>query len=195
MIFFRRPTDVWLHEQLAGGGPPFTRSDAIPDPAPRGFLRNAGSRLVGHGRECFEEAARRVREWDFGPGDWCRFIADGPAREGQPVGVLARCLGMHVFNVCEVVGVREFDSADWRSLCVSYATRPGHDMAGAEAFRVSWDRTTDAVSVTIESYSRPASLIGWLAAPYIRSVQRRFVAETLTALEADLYRTPAVVAA
>ena len=184
MLSLRPPSDQTVFEWMARLGEPCTRDDAIPNPAPPGTRRNAGQVAVGHGERCYDAARRRVLMWETAPGGWCRFVADGRARVGQRVAVVARVLGLAVTNACEVVGVRTFESGDWSVTAVTYATLPGHDMTGAEQFRVSWDRTTDVVTYDIASYARPQSWLGWLGLPYVRHLQRRFVAESMAEMVA-----------
>ena len=164
----------------------FTDCDDIPNPPPSGYAPNAGRASVGYGPRCYRRAVEHLRHWRQAPGRWCEFVHEGPAAAGQKVAVVARVWGLWVVNVCEVTSVRPFESADWSSFSITYATLAGHDMTGAEQFRVTWDHTTDCVTYDVASYSRPQSVLAWLGLPLVRHLQRRFVGESTTRLSDDV---------
>ncbi|KQX07101.1 MULTISPECIES: DUF1990 family protein [unclassified Leifsonia] len=63
----------------------------------------------------------------------------------------------------------------------AYGTMPGHPESGEEAWVVE-HRDDDSVWLTIRSFSRPSTAFYKLAAPVLRSVQKRYTKRYLRAL-------------
>ena len=173
----------------AAGGPRWVRPD-IPAIPPAGYRRNAGRAVVGQGETAFEAARQRLLHWQTAPRGWCRFVHDGPARIGQRVATVAHAAGLIVTNACEVIDVTEESTTDRRIASVTYATLATHDVSGAERFRVTWERSSEQVTYEIESFSRPSGWLAWLTTPYVRRLQRRFVADSLREMTAALTPAP-----
>lgn len=164
--------------------------DGALDEPPPGWWRNCGSAVVGRGDVDFEIARQCLRMWSHFPKSWAEPISDGPTVPGQQIAVVARCIGFHVSNVCRVIDVVEHHSDDWSTFAITYSTCAGHDMRGAERFRLSWNKATDTVTFEVVSYSKPASLLARLSLPYVRSLQRRFAVESCDRVRAyvDAFR-------
>jgi uncharacterized protein (UPF0548 family) len=65
---------------------------------------------------------------------------------------------------------------------IAYGTLLDHAEQGEERFTVEWDRVSDVVSYDILSFSRPGCLVTRLTYPFGRSLQRRFVRNSLAAM-------------
>lgn len=145
---------------------------------PHGFWRNHLREIVGSGEIDFEFARQVLCDWEHFPRSWAEPTVDGPTAADQQVAVTTSVMGLCVTNVCRVCDITEHHSADWATFATTYTTVAGHDMLGAETFRLTWDKTTDVVSYEVTSYSQPQSWLGRMALPYIRSLQRRFAEES-----------------
>lgn len=145
---------------------------------PKRFRRTSCSTVVGSGDIDFELGRALLLDWRQFPGDWAHAVADGPTEPGQHVAVLARCFGIYVMNVCRVVEVAEYSDENSATFSIIYATVASHDLVGAEAFELIWNRHSNDVCYRVTSYARPRSLIARVCYLYIRSLQRRFVAES-----------------
>lgn len=112
--------------------------------------------------------------WDSKPFD---------LREGKPLCTLAKCFGfIWVLNPCKIVKSTlssESSAHKSKSDCnvihqIAFSTVNGHLLAGEERFRVMHNKLTDVVTFDMYSFSKPSNLLGLMALPYVRHVQKSF---------------------
>lgn len=148
--------------------------DAFETP-PVGFFPLHYAETVGQGDVVFEVGRAVLNDWLHFPTAWTRPIVDGPTEAGQQVAVVSRCFSLYVTNLCRVQAVEETLDGPIASFSIIYATVPGHDMVGAERFRLTWNRQSDDVEYSITSYARPSSFLARVSWWHIRRLQQRFV--------------------
>jgi uncharacterized protein (UPF0548 family) len=96
---------------------------------------------------------------------------DTPLVAGNTVGMLAHHLGFHSLSGCRIVYVIN----EPHRFGFAYGTLPQHAESGEERFLVEWDEGTDVVTYDLYAFSRPRAPLARLAAPYARSLQKKFV--------------------
>jgi len=137
---------------------------------------------IGHGRPCFESAARALFGWEHFGVSWVELHgATEAAHPGQTVASLVSVFGVWFLNPCRVIAVRPLE-ADADLAAFSYGTLPGHVEAGEERFAVHFDPSSGAVRYEISAFSRPAKLLPRLAYPLARRLQRQFAESTAQTL-------------
>jgi uncharacterized protein (UPF0548 family) len=137
---------------------------------------------LGSGNGCFVKAREAVRQWKMFdmPNLWLKF-PDVPIEAGKVVAVLARHFGFWSLNLCRIVYLIDEDGP----LCrfgFAYGTLQEHAEHGEERFIVEWDRNSNQVSYHVASFSRPAGIVR-LGAPIARLLQKRFLRESLNAMQ------------
>jgi uncharacterized protein (UPF0548 family) len=112
--------------------------------------------------------------------------------EGRPLCTLAKCLGfIWVLNPCRIVkstlassSSSDSSSSSSKSMNqIAFSTVNGHLLAGEERFRVVYDKATDQVKFDMYSFSRPANVLGLIALPYVRHVQKSFFKDQATCMK------------
>jgi uncharacterized protein (UPF0548 family) len=119
---------------------------------------------------------------------------------GQPLCTLARCFGfIWILNPCRIIAAPDSSSCFMRlneskqsysKSCVAFTTVDGHMLAGEERFRILWFPATDEVVMDMYSFSRPSNVLGLLALPYVRYVQRAFFRDQSKAMSLLLQANP-----
>ena len=151
------------------------------DEWPAGFSRDDHWRVVGRGREDFERICAALEGWEQFPGGWCWMVpGGGPAAAGQPLCMVAKVGPLWWLNPVRVVEV--IDRRDAGFFAVAQGTLDGHAAAGEEQFSVKL-KPSGEVIYRIRAFSRPAQWMASLAVPWVRRLQRRFVAESMAAVE------------
>lgn len=137
---------------------------------------------IGSGRETFERARSALLAWRHFEIPWLELHgAETSPRPGQLVATLTRVAGLWFLNPCRVVYV-EGESASSAELAFAYGTVAGHVASGEERFSVRLDPATGQVTYEVRAFSRAAILLTTIARPWVRRVQRRFVASSAEAL-------------
>lgn len=148
----------------------------MPEP-PRGFRREAFSRVIGSGPADFRQAADGLERWAAHRGSNVEvFPADAPLRAGTTVAIRTRQLGVWILAACRIESV--VDEPTQRGFV--YSTLPGHPECGYESLVVRLDG--DAVIFDIEAVSKPGTALVRVAAPVALVLQRRAAAAYLSAL-------------
>jgi uncharacterized protein (UPF0548 family) len=148
-------------------GLPLTYADvgATAGPPPEGYRWLSRSRLIGHGRDRFDQAAEAVMRWGMLRGAGVRVRATTEvAAVGSEV-----LVGLGPLRApCRVVSV--IDEPDRRGF--AYGTLPGHPVAGEELFAVRYRRDRDEVWAEVRAFSRPATWWSRCAGPVLGTAQR-----------------------
>jgi uncharacterized protein (UPF0548 family) len=150
---------------------------------PACFVHDRSCGEIGRGPHAFVAARRafvRWRQFDLG---WVAVIdANAPIAPDQVVGVEAHTAGLWSLNVCRIQ--ETVDTATQFGFL--YATTALHVEAGQERFVIDFDPSTQIVSYCIEAVSRPRHPLVWLAYPFARAMQRRFVHDSFARMRATL---------
>jgi uncharacterized protein (UPF0548 family) len=178
-IALRRPSDekligVWEEQSSL----PITYKNAgMTRGGPhRGYRHHRGVASLPTGS--FKKARDALRAWGAQRGAGFGVYPERPVAQGMAVLVYGR-LGMLYTSVCcRVIYVID-DEDRWG---FAYGTLPHHVARGEESFVVSKDKN-DNVTFTVESLSRPATLVARLGAPFTRLVQARVTKRYLDALK------------
>ena len=152
--------------------------------APAGFQELSMSVVVGHGPRAYRSATEAMHALEMVNAlPWAKVVTKTatPRQRRQAPGAvlctLVRCYGVAwALNPCRVV------RSDPHQL--AYATVDGHLIAGEERFRVEYgaDRGGDVV-FSVYSFTRGAGVVGTLAMPFIRPIQRRFFRDVAAAMQ------------
>lgn len=134
---------------------------------------------LGHGIETFARARHALAEWRHFELGWVEAWPRPASTEiGSVVAVLIRHLGFWSLNGCRIVS-----RCDERDRCgYTYGTLPNHAEAGEEAFEVTLDPVTAAVTYRIRATSSPRAPLAWLGQPYVRHLQARFRRDSCLAM-------------
>jgi uncharacterized protein (UPF0548 family) len=159
----------------ADAGPQFmTLGDPIETPPP-GFVCDRSRTEIGQGPRAFaiaREAFLRWRQFDL---VWVSVVDPSAAiAPGQIVGVEAHTAGLWSLNVCRVQETVDTPSR----FGFSYSTTAVHVEEGQERFLIDLDSDDQIVSYSIDAISRPRHPLVWLAYPFARAMQRRFVRDS-----------------
>jgi uncharacterized protein (UPF0548 family) len=129
----------------------------------------------------FEAACAAMRRWEMFPRPWTEIIpAEAPIQVGQTVAVLARAFGLWWLNAARVVYVLD-EAGPPRRFGFAYGTLADHTERGEERFSVEW-HPDGRVWFDLFAFSRPRHPLARLAYPLARRLQKRFQAESKTAM-------------
>ncbi len=135
---------------------------------PHGYHHLRRSRVVGTGRDRFEEASRILLGWQMHRRAGVAVRASSTDVTEGASAVLR--LGWPALGLDAPVRVVYVVDEDDRH-GFAYGTLPGHPESGEEAFVVELLDNAD-VSFTISAFSRPASLLAKSGGPFTAVVQR-----------------------
>jgi len=192
MFLLHRPSDQEIREVLARqkdqsvsyNGIAFQARDVIP-----GFNIDHNRTKLGEGPKVFSKAVDAIKRWEMFNIGWLTLCwPDAAIEPGSMVAVLARHLGFWSLNACRIVSVIDEDVPDRRYGFV-YGTLPEHSECGEERFTVEWRRKDDLVWYDILAYSRPNQLLVKLGYPIARSLQKRFVRDSMAAMVRGVERS------
>jgi uncharacterized protein (UPF0548 family) len=192
-LFFRRPSDEIISQRIgAQAALDFTYAEVGAtrgQVVPAGYPINRIRGRVGTGRAAFTAASTALDSWEMYRTGWTRLCpAFVPVREGELFAVLARHLGLWSLNICRVVyTLREEDERGART-GFAIGTLPDHVERGEERFTVEWDRETDEVSYELFAFARSKPWLAGLTYPLARPLQRRFAADSLSAMRRAVNR-------
>jgi len=161
---------------------------------PAGFQELSVSVVVGQGPRAHRRATAAMHALEMVNAlPWAKAVtpSKGKVNEHQPrrrlapgavLCTLVRCYGVAwSLNPCRVV------RSDPHQL--AYTTVDGHLIAGEERFRVDWGAARSGggggsdVVFTVYSFTKGAGVVGALAMPFIRPIQRRFFRDMAAAMQ------------
>jgi uncharacterized protein (UPF0548 family) len=185
MFSFRKPTADQLAAYLQSvAGAPFTYhfprcTDTRGWQTPRGWNRDHERRLLGSGREVFQNATEAIRGWEMFPRAIAELCSrDCPIETGRVVAVVYRspfCWMLFpariVYTIDETLESAEGTIARFG---FAYGTIADHAELGEERFLVEWNRSNDEVWYDLLAISRPGHWLARLGYPYTRYEQARF---------------------
>ncbi|MFO6452057.1 MULTISPECIES: DUF1990 family protein [unclassified Aeromicrobium] len=144
---------------------------------PNGYRTLVRRRVIGRGRERFEEAARTLLGWDLHRRAGLGVRASSPTVLEGAVAVLR--VGWGPFGMDAPVRVVQVIDEPRRQ-GFAYGTLPGHPESGEESFVVELDEA-GAVVVAITAFSRHATLVARLGGPVTTFAQSRITERYLRA--------------
>lgn len=172
--------------------------------APGGYNLDHNRVRLGSGATDFEAACAALKEWKMFPAPWTRITPNrAPIAVGQIVAMQANALGLWWLNACRIVYVIEENVAGApsaqsgsglaveRRFGFAYGTLETHVEQGEERFSIE-QLADGSVWYDLRAFSRPRFWAVRLAKPLARSLQRRFVRESLAAMQRAV-RSPAAV--
>ncbi len=193
MIRLRKPTPEAVRSFLeARASLPFTYPavGATAGTPPAGYDVDHLRIELGQGDAVFAAAREAVARWELFRLGWVEvFPADGPPREGQAVGVLARLVGLWWLNACRIVYLVDRQGPA-RAFGFAYGTLPGHAETGEERFLVECD-PVGGVWYDVLAFSRPRHLLARLGYPLARRLQARFRTDSAEAMRRAVGATAA----
>lgn len=123
----------------------------------------------------FERLARAVRAYEvFPPRLVSGVLKRSPVEAGDIYGICYHLLpGVDLFFGGRVTHSFHEETADLFRAGFRFRTLQGHPELGEETFAVEKDKRTGAVTVSLESWSRPGHWLTRLAKPFTRRTQVR----------------------
>jgi uncharacterized protein (UPF0548 family) len=148
------------------------------DHFPAGYHQLTRSETIGHGRQVFSAASDAVMHWQVQRRAGLQVSASSPRVAANAGVILGLGIGpLRLQAPCRVVYIVE----EPRRTGFAYGTLAGHQESGEEAFIVEHHRT-DAVSLTITAFSRPATRLARIAGPLGTIAQRQITRRYLRTL-------------
>lgn len=201
MFLLRKPSDEIVAQFLASQQElPFsyaavgaTQEQATADQLP-GFNVDHNRIRLGEGAETYRRAVAALKSWRQFEIGWVTVVPPGePLAVGTTVAVRFRVFGQWWLNAARVVYV--IDESIERGLAgniddgqtltarfgFAYGTLPDHVECGEERFCIEW-RADDSVWYDIHAFSRPKHPLVRLGYPVARTLQKRFVRESLAGM-------------
>ncbi len=187
----RRPTPgavtAFLRDQDAVGQFSYAEHGATRDNAtsPAGYTLDHNRVRLGTGEVDFGVACAALRAWRMFPTPWTKIMPEAaPIRTGQTVAMIAHAFGCWWLSACRIVYVIDETVAERevrRTFGFAYGTLHAHVEQGEERFSVEL-QADGSVWYDLRAFSRPRFWPVRLGRPLARSVQRRFVRESMAAM-------------
>jgi len=150
---------------------------------PPGYTVDHNRIQLGAGQRTFDTAQSALRSWKHFDLDWVKAIPSKPEIEpGVAVAVLGRGLGLWCLMACRIVYTVHEEENDVTRFGFAYGTLPAHAETGEERFMIEWNHRDDTVSYDILAFSKPHGLFPRLANSWLRRLQRRFAADSKSAM-------------
>ncbi|HEX2852454.1 MAG TPA: DUF1990 domain-containing protein [Opitutaceae bacterium] len=169
--------------------------------APAGYNLDHNRVRLGSGDADFSAACAALRAWRMFPAPWTSITPNTePIAVGKVVAMQARALGLWWLNACRIVYVIDETTPAAKPLergnppneserervvrrfGFAYGTLPAHVEQGEERFSVE-QLADGSVWYDLRAFSRPRFWPVRLAKPVARALQRRFVRESLAAMQ------------
>ncbi|HEX6496970.1 MAG TPA: DUF1990 domain-containing protein [Acidobacteriaceae bacterium] len=138
---------------------------------------------LGEGLPLFEHAYIALQAWRMFELGWVELIhAPEAITPGQTVLVLAHTLGLYSLSASRVISMIDEDNGLMRRRGFSYGTLQHHVERGEERFSVEYHYGDDSVWYDILAFSVPQHPLARLGYPLSRAAQRRFAADSKSAM-------------
>jgi uncharacterized protein (UPF0548 family) len=185
MKSLRRPSDAFMRAFLASQAKldfTYAAVGASATVPPAGYFVDHTRIKLGEGEAVFQAAKAALAAWEQFKLGWVEaWPPDAPIKVGEPVGIVARRLGVWWLNACRIVYVMDEDGPITR-YGFANGTLPDHAGTGEERFLIEWNRSTGEVSYDILAFSRPHHCLSRVGYRYMRRVQKRFGVESSMAM-------------
>ena len=194
MLHFRRPspqqTRALLDSQadLSVSYDPEIARQAWAGLAPGGLKLRQYRVLLGDGAETFAAAREAIDAWRMFPRAMTTPWPDRVSiAVGHDVAILCRTWGLWSILPARIVAVHN-ETGNVERYGFTYGTLPAHLECGEERFTVAWQRDTDEVWYELAAFSRNQLWLAKVGRPFVRYQQKRFCAESLKAMVAELQK-------
>jgi len=201
MMCWRRPTPLTISNLLGQQA----RLDVNYDvrggtqgpAAPPGYRLDVNQVRLGRGQAVFDAACQAVRRWTMFEIGWGEALAldddgrscvAGEPFEGQTIAALFRLPVVWWLTSCRIVYIVD-EQAQGRRFGFAYGTLPDHPMRGEEQFLVRLD-DEGVCWYSITAFSKPRHLLTYLGLPVVRHMQKRFVRDSLKAMQGAVEQIP-----
>lgn len=177
-IALRRPSDeklIGIWEAQASLPITYKNAGMTRGGPHRGYRRQRAAISLPTGS--FNKARDHVRTWGAQRGAGFGVYPERPVAQGMAVIVYGRFGHLYTSVCCRVIYIIDEDDR-WG---FAYGTLPHHVARGEESFVVSKDKDEN-VTFTVESLSRPATLVARLGAPVARVIQNKITHRYLDAM-------------
>ena len=191
MILQRQPTEEEVRQFIAAQQDlPFSYAGvgATQDQPPNGYSVDHNRVKLGAGEETYERARLALRDWKQFDLGWVTVApAKQPLEVGTTVAVQAKAFGLWWVNAARIVYTVDETQGQKARYGFAYGTLPDHVERGEERFTVEWKKDEDdSVWYDIYAFSRPQHPLTRLGFPLTRMLQRRFVRDSLAAMQSAL---------
>lgn len=137
---------------------------------------------LGQGEAVFQIACEAIRGWKMFPRGWASVSpGEPPVRQGEVVAMVINLFGLYWVNGCRIVYTFE-EKGETKKYGFAYGTLPSHIEKGEERFSVEM-LPDGSVWYDLRAFSRPRLWLVKLGYPVARMLQRRFVRESLQAMQ------------
>ena len=144
----------------------------------RGFSLDHERVSLGYGLGAYARAKEALQGWKQFQLGWAEVDPTTPQEKLQNVGVRAQFGPAWSVNPTRIVYV---DSSSMWEYSFAYGTLEGHLLAGEERFKVEIDEEGQ-VWYDVLSFAKPKGALGTLAYPVVRTLQKKFQAESMEAM-------------
>src|SRR5260370_36844079 len=191
MFLAKRPTSEAVGSFLAGQkSQPFSYPEigawrlVVPDR----YNIDHNRLKAGEGRETVAKGVEALKHWKMFEMDWIEIApGDAPIMRGSCVAITVRHFGFWSLNASRIVYVIDEHGAPER-FGFAYGTLPGHVEQGEERFSVEYHPADKSVWYDVFAFSLPRHILARLGYTITRHLQKRFVRDSLTALERAVNR-------
>ena len=137
---------------------------------------------LGEGEETYRRAVAALQVWHQLDLGWVTIVPPGkPLEVGITVVLLARVFGFWSLNAARIVYLIDEADSEKVRFGFAYGTLPDHVERGEERFTVE-RRADDSVWYEIFAFSRPKHPLVRLGFPIARTLQKRFVRDSLVTM-------------
>lgn len=150
--------------------------------SPSGFNIDHNRILLGSGQDVFKKSKDAIRTWKMFDTGWTTIYPENAEIEVETnVAILVRLYGIWSLNAARIVYTIDASGPISR-FGFAYGTLADHAEIGEERFSVEFDGETGDVWYDLFAFSRPGHPLARLGYPFSRMLQRRFAADSLTAM-------------
>ena len=185
MFFLRQPSEEDVRQFITSQQDlPFSYSQVGATQArpPAGYTIDHNRTRLGEGEETYRRAVSALQSWKQFDLGWVTVVPAGKTLEaGTTVAVQAKVFGFWTLNAARIVYLIDERQSQTARFGFAYGTLPDHVECGEERFTVEWDKD-DSVWYDIYAFSRPQHPLVKLGFPIARSLQKRFVRESLATM-------------
>lgn len=159
-----------------------TRFDPDQSAAPRGYTLDHNRVELGRGAEVFQRAVEALKQWRQFDLGWVTLVPRGVKLEkGATVAIKTRTGGLWSLSAARVVYMID-EEEPVKRFGFAYGTLPDHVERGEERFLIEWNTSDDSVWYDILAFSQPRHPLVRLGFPYARTLQKRFVRDSMTVM-------------
>jgi uncharacterized protein (UPF0548 family) len=150
---------------------------------PQNFTADHNRTRLGEGEKVYQRAVAALKRWEQFNLGWVTIVpTDTPIAVGQGVAVRAYTFGFWSLSATRIVYLIEEPGPPVQRFGFAYGTLPNHVECGEERFTIE-RLEDDSVWYDIYAFSRPQQALARLASPITRTLQKRFIRESLAIMK------------